>query len=317
MTSGRVSRRAAIYGGDDLRSAAAALGLEPCEAGRPDLVLVDLRDPSACVAAAALESGIPRVAVAGDEERALAAALGYDASSIAATCEPAALGPLVVAALPRTPRRATRVVVITATRGGVGRTLLVANLARRLASRLRVAAIDATGTGALGWWLRCAPRAWTELEGLTDELTGEHLAVVATESVGLRVIGGAPVAPTRALAESTVRAATSLVELVLVDAPLLADERARALASLADRVIVVSYDDPLSIATLDASEVSSDVWLVASQSRTPRVGEHAAFRALPRDEAAVGAALSGRGAAGGALGRAYHELAELIALDAS
>jgi Mrp family chromosome partitioning ATPase len=312
-----MSPRAAIYGGDELRSAAAALGLEPCEAGRPDLVLVDLRDSSACAAAAALESAIPRVAVAGDTERVLAAALGYDASSIATTCEPAALGPLVVAALPRTPRRATRVVVITATRGGVGRTLLVANLARRLASRLSVAAIDATGTGALGWWLRCAPRAWTELEGLTDELTGEHLAVVATESVGLRVIGGAPVAPTRALAESTVRAATSLVELVLVDAPLLADERARALGSLADRVIVVSYDDPLSVATLDASEVSSAVWLVASQSRTPRIGQRAAFRALPRDEAAVGAAFAGRSTAGGALGSAYQELAELIALDVS
>ena len=113
------------------------------------------------------------------------------------------------------------------------------------------------------------------------------------------------------------RAAASLAELVLVDAPLLADERGRALASLADRVIVLSYDDPLSIATLDASEVSGDVWLVASQSRTSRIGERAAFRAMPRDEAAVSAALSGRSAAGGALGRAYHELAELIALDAS
>jgi hypothetical protein len=312
-----VSPRAAICGGDDLRAAAATLGLEPCEAGRPDLVLVDLRDPSACAAAAALEPAIPRVAVAGETERALAAALGYDASSIAATCEPAALGPLVVAALPRTPRRATRLVVVTGTRGGVGRTLLVANLARRLGSKLGVAAVDATGTGALGWWLECAPRAWTELEGLTDELTAEHLAVVATESAGLRVIGGAPVAPTRALAESTVRAAASLAELVLVDAPLLADERARALTALADRVIALSYDDPLSLATLDAGEVPSEAWLLASQSRTARIGERAAFRALPRDEPAVSAALSGRRAAGGALGRAYDALAELLALDAS
>ena len=312
-----MSPRAAICGGDDLRAAAAILGLEPCEAGRPDLILVDLRDASACAAAAELESTIPRVAVAGETERVLATALGYDASSIAATCEPAALGPLVVAALPRTPRRATRIVVVTGTRGGVGRTLLVANLARRLASRLGVAAIDATGTGALGWWLECAPRAWTELEGLTDELTAEHLAVVAAESAGLRVIGGAPVAPTRALAESTVRAAASLAELVLADAPGLSDERARALAALADRVLVLSYDDPLSLAALDACEVPSDAWLVASQSRIARVGQRAAFRALPRDEAAVGAALSGRRGVGGALGRAYDELAELIALDAS
>lgn len=312
-----MSPRAAICGGDDLRAAAAALGLEPCDAGRPDLVLVDLRDPSACAVAAALEAVIPRVAVAGESERALAAALGYDASSIATTCEPAALGPLVVAALPRTPRRATRVVVMTAARGGVGRSLLVANLARRLASRLTVAAVDATGTGALGWWLECAPRAWTELEGLTDELTAEHLAVVATETAGLRVIGGAPVAPTRALAEATVRAAASLAELVLVDTPLISDDRGRALAAVADRVLVLSYDDPLSLATLGASEIPGDAWLLASQSRTPRLGAHAAFRALPRDEAAVGAALSGRRAVGGALGRAYDELAELIALDAS
>ena len=312
-----MSPRAAICGGDDLRAAAAMLGLDPCDAGRPDLVLVDLRDSAACAVAAAIESGIPRVVVAGESERALAAALGYDASSIAASCEPAALGPLVVAALPRTPRRATRLVVVTGARGGVGRSLLVANLARRLASRLTVAAVDATGTGALGWWLECAPRTWAELEGLTDELTAEHLAVVATESAGLRVIGGAPVAPTRALAESTVRAAASLAELVLVDAPVTADDRGRALASLADRVLLLSYDDPLSLVTLDASEIPSGAWLIASQSRIPLIGDHAAFRALPRDEAAVGSALSGRRAVGGALGRAYDELADLIALDAS
>ena len=312
-----MSPRAAICGGDELRASAAALGLEPCDAGRPDLVLVDLRDASACAEAAALEPAIPRVAVAGEAERALAAALGYDASSIAAACEPAALGPLVVAALPRTPRRATRVVMVTAVRGGVGRTLLVANLARRLASRVPVAAIDAGGTGALGWWLECAPRTWTELEGLAAELTAEHLAVVAAQTAGVYVIGGPPVAPTCALAEATVRAATSLAELVLIDAPVLADERARALAVAADRVLVLSYDDPLSLAALDASELPNDAWLMASQARTARLGERPAFRALPRDETAVSAALSGRRAAGGALGRAYDELAELIALDAS
>jgi len=312
-----MSPRAAICGGDDLRAAAAALGLDPCDAGRPEVVLVDLRDTAACALAAAIDSGIPRVAVAGESERALAAALGYDASSIAATCEPAALGPLVVAALPRTPRRATRLVVITGARGGVGRSLLASNLARRLASRLTVAAVDVTGTGVLGWWLECVPRPWTELEGLTDELTAEHLAVIATESVGLRVIGGAPVRPTRALAESTVRAAASLAELVLVDAPVMADDRGRALAAIADRVLLPSYDDPLSLATLDACEVPSGAWLLASQSRVARIGDHAAFRALPRDEAAVGAALSGRRAVGSVLGRAYDELADLISLDAS
>jgi Mrp family chromosome partitioning ATPase len=312
-----VSARAAICGGDDLRAAAVTLGLESCDSGRPDLVLVDLRDAAACAAAAALEPAVPRVVVAGESERALAGALGYDMARVAATCEPAALGPLVVAALPRAPRRATRLIVVTAPRGGAGCSLLAANLARRLAPRISVVALDATGTGALGWWLGCTPRTWTELEGLTDELTAEHLAIVATETAGLRVVGGAPVAPTRALAESTVRAAASLADLVIVDAPALADERARSLAILADRVMVLSYDDPLSIATLDASDLPSDAWLVASQSRAARIGERAAFRALPRDESAVGAAIAGRGSVGGALGRAYDDLAELIALDAS
>src|SRR5438093_1574806 len=83
-------------------------------------------------------------------------------------------------------------------------------------------------------------------------------------------------APTRALAESTVRAAGSLAELVLVDAPVLADERALALGTLAERVLVLSYDDPLSLATLDASDVPSDAWVIASQARAARIGERAA-----------------------------------------
>lgn len=312
-----MSPRAAIYGGPELHAAAATLGLEPCDARRPDLVLVDLRDPTACAAAAALEPAIPRVVVAGDAERALAAALGHDASAIARSCDAAAIGPLVVAALPRPPRRATRVVLITAARGGSGRTLLAANLARRVGGRLPVAALDVSGTGALGWWLQCAPRTWMELEGLADELTAEHLAVVAAEIPGVRVIGGPPVAPTQRLAEAAARAAMSLAELVIIDAPLLADERCRALSTLADRVIVLSYEDPLSVAALDQSELPEGAWLVASQSRAARVGERATFRAIPRDEAAVSAALSGRQAAAGALGRAYDDLADLLTLDAS
>jgi hypothetical protein len=312
-----VSRRAAICGGPELHAAAATLGLEPCDAGRPDIVLVDLRDSTACAAAAVLEPGIPRVVVAGDAERALAAALGHDASTIASSCEAAALGPLVVAALPRPARRATRIVLVTAARGGSGRTLLAANLARRVATHLPVAAVDVTGTGALGWWLQCAPRTWTELEGLADELTAEHLAVVAAETAGVRVVGGPAVAPTARLAESAVRAAASLAELVIVDAPLLADERCRSLIELADRMLLLSYEDPLSLAALDAIAIPDDAWLIASQARTARIADRPAFRAMPRDEAAVSAALSGQRAVGGALGRAYDELADVLLLDAS
>ncbi|HEV8229034.1 MAG TPA: hypothetical protein VGQ86_03670 [Candidatus Limnocylindria bacterium] len=312
-----MSPRVAICGGADLRAAAAVLGLEPAENGRADLVLVDLRDGTYCALAAAIDTRVPRVVVADEQQRALAAALGYDAAAIATSCDPAALGPLVVGALPRAKRRSTRVVVATAVRGGVGRTLLIANLARRLAARLSVAAIDATGSGALGWWLACAPRPWTELEGLADELTAEHLAIVAADAGGARVIGGAASAPTSALAASAVRAAASLAEIVLVDAPALGDERARALASLADRVLLLSYDDAPSIASLDAAEVPAEIWLVASQARQPRVGEREAFRALPRDEPAVASAIAERRGVGGALGRAYDELAELIAIDAA
>ncbi len=310
--------RIAIFGGDELRASATALALEDADGKKPEVALVDLRDPAACVAAAALDRSIPRVAVADESQRALASALGIDPSCIATSCEPAAIGPLVVAALPRTPRRVTRVVTATAARGGVGRTLLVANLARRLAARTTVAAIDVTGTGALAWWLGVTARPWLDLEGLAEELTAEHLAVVATEGPnGIKVIGAAPSAPSRHLAESTVRAAAALTELVLVDAPPLSDERGRALAASADRALVLSYDDAMSLSTLDTAEVPEDVWLIASQSRATRIGERASFRALPRDEASVGAAFGKRGAVGGALGRAYDELAELIALDAS
>src|SRR6266545_2543883 len=280
--------RAAILGGDELRAAAAALGLEDADGKRPDVALIDLRDPAACMAAASLERSIPRVVVADEAQRSLASALGIDASSIALSCEPAAIGPLVVAALPRTPRRATRVITATTTRGGVGRTLLVANLARRLAMRTTVAAIDVTGTGALAWWLGVTARGWTELEGLAEELTAEHLAVVAADGPnGIKVIGGAPAAPSRPLAAS------------------------------ADRALVLSYDDAMSLSTLEAAEVPDGAWLVASQSRSARLGDRAAFRALPRDEASVGAAYAKRGPVAGALGRAYDDLADLIALDAS
>ena len=310
--------KVAIFGGADLRAAASVLGLEGADDGRPDLVLVDLRDASACAAAGALPCDIPRVVVADEPQRALAAAVGLSAASIARSTEPAAIGPLVVAALPRTSRPATRTVLVTSSRGGTGRTLLVANLARRLASRMTVTAIDATGSGALGWWLSCAPRSWSELEGLAEELTADHLAVVAAEGSDVtRVIGGAPTAPTVTLVASTMRAAVSLTDVVLVDAPVLADERSRALLPIVDRVLVLSYDDPLSIATLAAAETAEDFWLLASQSRATRLAERDVFRRLPRDEHAVASVFAERGLVRGALGRAYDELADLIALDAS
>jgi hypothetical protein len=125
-------------------------------------------------------------------------------------------------------------------------------------------------------------------------------------------VGGAPAAPSKAILLAAIAAATELAELVVVDAPLLADERARACAARSDRVLVLGYADAASAAALAEAEVPAEPWLIASQQ--PIDG---AFRLLPRDDAAVALALGDRGTVGGRLGRAYDELAELLAIDAT
>jgi len=308
--------RVAVVGGADLAAAVATLGLEAVTE-RPELALVDLRDPAAIAGAAALPLALPRVVVADPEQRALARALGIPDAAIAATAEPAALGPLIEAVAPVMRPRPTHAVLVTAARGGTGRTLLVANLARRLARRCATLVLDLTGTGAAGWWLGVTPRPWGDLEGLAHELSSEQLGVVAEDAArSLRVVGGAPHAPSVPVAMAAARAALGLVELVLVDAPLLADERTRAVVPLADRVLVLGYDDAASGAALDAAERPDGAWSVASQPTRRSEGERAPFFVLPRDETAIAAALASRAATGGALGRAYDALAELIATDA-
>jgi hypothetical protein len=217
---------------------------------------------------------------------------------------------------PQRSRSATRVVVATGVRGGVGRSLLAANLALRIGSRMRVCVVDATGHGTAGWWLRTTPRPWTELEGLVDELTADHLAVMAEEtSSGIRVIGGTSAAPTPPLLGSTLRAASGLADLVIVDAPLRNDPLARVATSLADRVFVLAYDDPWSKLMLDADPPTDQEWLTASQLKTTSLDGRRAFRALPRDESAVASAVASRGPVKGALGKAYDELADLLGVD--
>ncbi len=308
--------RALVLGGGELRESALALGLELVDAGA-ELAIVDLRDAAALRAAASLPATLPRVVVAGEAERPLLDALAVEPSRVASACDARAIGPLVAAATPARPRSATRVVIVSAVRGGVGRTLLVANLARRLAQRLSVTAIDLSGTGALAWWLACEPRPWSELEALGDELSPDHLALLATQALpGLRVVGGPPSAPTPPIAIAAIRAALVLDDLVLLDAPLATDALFAAAARAADRVLVLAYEDALSAATL-AAVAPPDGWLILSQSRAVRLGEREVFRALPRDEAAVSAALARRDRVGGGLGRAYDDLAEILALDAS
>jgi hypothetical protein len=311
------SARVAVFGGADLRASVTALGLEPVTQD-PEIALIDARDRDAVGNAAGLPLHVPRVVVVFDTDRALVAALGLDSSRVVTSVEPAVLGPALMRLRPHRPRAATRVVVTTGVRGGVGRSLLVANLALRIAARMRVCVVDATGQGAASWWLRCSPRPWTEFEGLVDELTADHLAIMAEESIsGMRVIGGTSVAPTTALLGSTIRAATGLADLVIVDAPLRNDALARAATALADRIFVLAYDDPWSKRMLDADPPSDDEWLIASQMKSASLDGRRAFRALPRDESAVAAAVASHGVAKGALGKAYDELAELLVIDAT
>jgi hypothetical protein len=311
-----LSIRVVLCGGAELENAAQVLGLLTVEPARADLALIDLRDPASLTRAAGIGPELPRVVVVGEEQVALAGALGLSARSVARSCEPAVLGPLITATLPPAKRGSTRSILVTSARGGAGRTLLVANLARRLPVLRSTLCLDLTGDGTLGWWLGVSAAGWSDLEDLTDELTAEHLAVVATDvAAALRVIGGPPYAPSSRLAQAAFRAALDLSEVVLIDAPILADERTRQLLPSVDRVIVLSYDDPISVAALASADLPEGAWLVASQSVASTLAGRDVFRALPRGETAVAAATSRPSALGGALGRAYDELAEIIAID--
>ena len=310
--------RVTLCGGAELASAADVLGLISVDAARADIALVDLRDAEAISRAATLAPELPRVVVVGDEQVALAGALGVPGRSVARSCEPAVLGPLIAATLPPAKRGSTRSVLVTSARGGVGRSLLVANLARRLALLRATLCVDLTGDGTLSWWLGVTSGSWSDLEDLTDELTAEHLGVVATDAApGLRIVAGPPYAPSVPLAQSAFRAALELSEIVLLDAPTLADERTRRLTGAVDRVIVMSYDDPISVAALAAADVPDEAWLIASQSVSASLSGRDVFRSLPRAEGAIAAATSRPSALGGAIGKAYDELAEIIAIDAT
>lgn len=303
--------RVAICGGPELVAVAEVLGL--VEAAEPEIVLVDVRSESAVARATSFPAATPRVIVADGPRAALLRAAGTPYVATVAT--PEALGPLVVAALPRRTRDVTRSLVVTGARGGVGRTLLATNLARRLSGRFPLWLVDATGTGAAAWWLRGEARPWSELEPLTGELSIEHLRIVAGEPhPGIRLVGGAGPAPSVRLLDACLRELAR--ELVVVDAGLLADERTRALCDgpdIARRTLVMTYSDPVSLAALEPHDLRM-AWLIAAQGRLP---ERTAFRTLPRDDDAVGAALAGSGAISGKLGRAYDELAELITIDAT
>ncbi len=301
--------------GTAFEEAVAVLGLERVDES-PDLVLIDVGDAAAIARAATFDPAIPRVATGRGIHDELLLALGLRVPLVETT-DAATLGPLVAAAVPDAAQSATRTIVVTGLCGGVGRTLLAVGLATRLATASRVALLDLTGSGAAGWWLGLAGGSWSDLEGLADELTSEHLAVVAAEEERIRLVGGASPMPSIALAVSAVRAAAGLGDMVIVDAPVLQDDRTVALRDLADRLLLVVAEDPVSSAGLAALPDDEGLWLVGSRCRAERVAGKALLRALPDDPASIRSARGGPSRVGGALGRAYDDLAELIAIDAS
>lgn len=310
------AERVAVFGGDALHASVAALGFVAAR-DDPCMAVIDLTDPGAVAGAADLKADVPRVFVCPESQRQLLLALGIAPERMASEVEPALLGPTIARTYPSERGSATRAVAVTGLRGGVGRTLLVTNLARRIATRMRVCVIDATGTGTCAWWLRCDARPWPELEPLADELTADQLAIVASEAMtNVRVVGGRGSAPSRAVLEATVRVATHLDELVIVDLPLAFDASAQRLSERVDRRLVLAYDEPLGLDTLDTFPLD-DSWLIASQSSATKLGRHDVFRALPRDERALRAALPARAAVAGTLGRAYDDLADLLVVDAT
>jgi hypothetical protein len=104
--------------------------------------------------------------------------------------------------------------------------------------------------------------------------------------------------------------------MVLIDAPPLADERTTLLAGAVDRVLVTTYDDPVSVAAMSAADVPAEAWIIVSQSAATAIAGRDVFRALPRAADAIAAAAIRSAAIGGPLGRAYDELADLLAIDA-
>ena len=118
--------------------------------------------------------------------------------------------------------------------------------------------------------------------------------------------------PAVELASAAIAAALDLVDLVIVDAPPPADPVARAAMAGADRVLALTYDDPVSRAVREAAALPESAWWIGAQGPADD-----AFRSLPRDERSIADALAARRPVHGGLGAAYDELAELLAIDIS
>ena len=295
-----------------LLDALRTLGHEAVDDG--DIVVVELDHQQARARAAVIDARVPRIIVAPIEQHALLLAAGANPTLLVTRADAALIGPLIAALHTKPARSPTRVVIVTGTRGGIGRTLLAVNLSRRLARRCRVALLDATGGGAAGWWLNAEAASWTDLEGLAAELSADHMPVIARETAaGVFLVGGGDRAPSDALAVAAVRASRAVYELVIIDAPPTFASTTHAIEPLADRVLVLTDGLASSVALLGA--VTDGSWIIASGSRSARFAGHDVTAALPRDDVAVMTALTRRSQVGGRLGRAYDEFSDLLLTD--
>ena len=307
-------KRVAVCGGEPLRAAARAVGLEEDDE-HAELVLVEAADEAAVARARALSPALPRVFVADGPFAALLEAAGA-AYVVSPPPRPSVLGP-IIHTLERGRTRAPATIVVCAAGGASGRTSLVANLAIRVARRTPAIAIDATGSGALAWRLGVTVTPWTEIAAVGADLSDGHLRLAAAERHGLLVVGGVG-APDEDLVCRVVDLARSL-GIVFVDAP--AHRVPAALLQTAARIVVCSNPDPASVSATRAlleqvADLETQLLVSQAEERDARALTASFGRAptylLPRDESACRAAVARRGPISGRLGRAYDAIAEIL-----
>lgn len=307
-------KRVAVCGGEELRGAAASLGLQ-LDGSSAELVLVDADDEASVACAERLPTRAPRVFVAGVARAALLRAAGA-AHVVVGPCSAATLGP-VVFAIERADERAPAIFAFVAATGATGRTSLVANLALRVAARVPVVALDGTGTGALAWRMGVTVAPWADIAAVGEDLGEGHLRLASSERDGVSFVGGVgPVSEDQLL---RVLELSRALGVVFLDAP--GYWFARRVVEAAERVWVCANPDPASAALTrvilaDLADRSAQLVVSHAQERdVSHLGREfgrGPTLLLPSDEPACRDALARRGPTGGRLGRAYDAIAELV-----
>src|SRR5207237_1662733 len=99
--------------------AVAALGFAVSEVADAQVAVVDARDRDQVMRASSMPPSLARVTIVARDDHAFIAALGIDGSRIVNSAEAAILGPALLALVPNVRGRASAVVAITASRGGI------------------------------------------------------------------------------------------------------------------------------------------------------------------------------------------------------